>query len=77
MAKKATRKKAATKATRKKTEELCTFAIRLTEAERDAIHAAAGPRRATKFVRTLAVAAARNDMKGIQNVLKEARAARG
>ena len=37
------------------------FAFRLTEAERDAIHKAAGPAKASKFVRSLAVAAARND----------------
>ena len=69
----------ASKPTRKTTpkEELCVFAIRLTEAERDAIHKAAGPRRATRFVRSLAVAAARSDMKGIQRVLREAREARG
>ena len=55
-------------------EELCVFAFRLTEEERDAIHKAAGPAKASKFVRTLAVAAARNDeatvkaiLKGIQN----------
>ncbi len=55
-------------------EELCVFAFRLTPAERDAIHKAAGPAKASKFVRTLAVAAARNDeatvkaiLKGIQN----------
>jgi hypothetical protein len=55
-------------------EELCVFAFRLTAEERDAIHKAAGPAKASKFVRTLAVAAARNDeatmkaiLKGIQN----------
>ena len=55
-------------------DELCVFAFRLTAEERDAIHKAAGPAKASKFVRTLAVAAARNDeatvkaiLKGIQN----------
>ena len=55
-------------------EEFCVFAFRLTAEERDAIHKAAGPAKASKFVRTLAVAAARNDeatvkaiLKGIQN----------
>ena len=55
-------------------EELCVFAFRLTAEERDAIHKAAGPAKASKFVRTLVVAAARNDeatvkaiLKGIQN----------
>lgn len=32
-------------------DEMVVFAIRLTKAERDAIHAAAGPGKATKFVR--------------------------
>ncbi len=32
-------------------ETLCTFAFRLTEAERDAIHKAAGPRGASAFAR--------------------------
>ena len=71
---KAPAKKAApTKASR---DELVVFAIRVTQAERDAIHKAAGPRRATQFVRALSVAASRNDIKGIQRVLKEAREAR-
>jgi hypothetical protein len=55
-------------------EQLCVFAFRLTAEERDAIHKAAGPAKASKFVRTIAVAAARNDeatvkaiLQGIQN----------
>lgn len=80
--KKKTTKKRAAKSAPKKTgaakpkEDLVVFAIRVTQAERDAIHKAAGPRRATQFVRSLSVAAARNDMKGIQKVLADARAAR-
>ena len=70
----AAKKAAPTKASRN--DELVVFAIRVTQAERDAIHKAAGPRRATQFVRALSVAASRNDMKGIQRVLKEAREAR-
>ena len=62
--------------TKPKREELVVFAIRVTQAERDGIHKAAGPRRATQFVRALSVAASRNDIKGIQRVLKEAREAR-
>jgi hypothetical protein len=42
-------------------EELCVFAFRLTEEERNPIHKAAGPAKASKFARTLLVAAARND----------------
>jgi diketogulonate reductase-like aldo/keto reductase len=55
------------KATR---ENLCVFAFRLTEEERDAIHKAAGPAKASKFVRTLAVAAARNDEAAVKAILK-------
>jgi hypothetical protein len=51
-------------------EELCVFAFRLTAAERDAIHKAAGSAKASKFVRTLAVAAARNDEAAVKAVLK-------
>lgn len=51
-------------------EELCVFAFRLTPAERDAIHKAAGPAKASKFVRSLAVAAARNDEAAVKAILK-------
>lgn len=50
-------------------DDLVVFAIRLTKAERDAIHAAAGPGKATKFVRTLAVAAARGDSPTVLGIL--------
>lgn len=55
-------------------EELCVFAFRLTPAERDAIHKAAGPAKASKFVRTLAVAAARNDEAAVRAIMKEVQA---
>jgi hypothetical protein len=42
-------------------EELVVFAFRLTPSERDLIHKAAGPAKASKYVRTLAVAAANGD----------------
>jgi hypothetical protein len=51
-------------------EELCVFAFRLTTEERDAIHKAAGPAKASKFVRTLAVAAARNNEAAVKGILK-------
>jgi hypothetical protein len=51
-------------------ENLCVFAFRLTEAERDSIHKAAGPAKASKFVRTLAVAAARNDEDAVKATMK-------
>jgi hypothetical protein len=60
--------------TRAPREELCVFAFRLTPAERDAIHKAAGPAKASKFVRTLAVAAARNDETTVRAIMKEVQA---
>lgn len=43
------------------TEDLVVFAFRLTATERDLIHMAAGPAKASRYVRTLAVAAANGD----------------
>ena len=51
-------------------EELCVFAFRLTAEERTAIHKAAGPAKASKFVRALAVAAARNDEATVKAIMK-------
>jgi len=51
-------------------EHLCVFAFRPTEEERDAIHKAAGPGKASKFVRTLAVAAARNDEAAVKAIIR-------
>ena len=51
-------------------EELCVFAFRLTTDERNAIHKAAGPAKASKFARTLLVAAARNDEPGVKAIMK-------
>jgi hypothetical protein len=59
---------------KEKFEDLCVFAFRLTEEERDAIHKAAGPAKASKFVRTLAVAAARNDEAAVKAIMKAAHA---
>ena len=53
-------------------QELCVFAFRLTPEERSDIHTAAGPGKASKFVRTLAVAAARNDEAAVKAILKAA-----
>ena len=52
-------------------EDLCVFAFRLTEAERDAIHKAAGPAKASKFARTLLVAAATKDNAAVRAIMKE------
>jgi len=46
------------------------FAFRLSEEERDLIHKAAGPARASKFVRALAVAAACRDEAAIKLLLQ-------
>ena len=51
-------------------EHLCVFAFRPTEEERDAIHKAAGPAKASKFARTLLVAAARNDEAAVKGIMK-------
>ena len=42
-------------------EDLVVFAFRLTAAERELLHKAAGPAKASKWIRTLAVAAASGD----------------
>jgi hypothetical protein len=45
----------------------------LSEAERNAIHKAAGPARASKFARTLLAAAARNDEVAVKAIMKAAK----
>ena len=67
-AEKASTKTADAKDTR---EDLCVFAFRLTEAERDAIHKAAGPAKALKFARNLLVAAANKDDAAVRAIMKE------
>jgi hypothetical protein len=52
-----------------KRDDLCVFAFRLTAEERDAIHKAAGPAKASKFARTLLVAAARNDEAAVKAIM--------
>jgi len=51
-------------------EDLCVFAFRLTPEERDDIHKATGPGKASKFVRTLAVAAAKNDAAAVRAIME-------
>jgi hypothetical protein len=53
------------------TEEQVVFAFRLSRAERDAIHAAAGPAKASRFVKTLAIAAAAGDIDVIHAIVAE------
>lgn len=60
-----------------KEEGLVVFAFRLTEAERDAIHKTAGPAGASRFVRRVATAFAREDESAFRAAVKEAREARG
>jgi len=57
--------------TAKASEDLCVFAMRMTVEERDLIHQAAGPARASRFVRAVALAAARGDVKALQAILLE------
>ncbi len=54
-------------------EDLVVFAFRLSPQERDLIHRAAGPARASKFVRALAVAAACQDEGAIKLLLQSAK----
>jgi len=78
----ATKKKATKKTTARKTkastprkasEANRVFAIRVTDAELAAIHKAAGPRNATRFIRATAAAFATGDEKAFRAVVKEAR----
>lgn len=49
-------------------DEVVVFAIRLRRSERDLIHQATGSGKASEFVRGLAVAAARGDMKAVTEI---------
>ncbi len=71
-AKEATAPKATPTSKARKTpvEDLVVFAFRLTAAERDAIHKAAGPSNASKFIRALAIAAANRDEALVATILK-------
>ena len=70
-------KKASTKPKPKVEKPNRVFAIRVTDAELAAIHKAAGPRNATRFIRAVAAAFAAEDDGAFRAVVKEARAARG
>ena len=52
------------------------FAIRISDAELDAIHKAAGPRNATKFIRAVVAAFTSGDESAFKAVVKQAREAR-
>ena len=68
--KKATMKAAKEPREKAPKEDLMVFAFRLTKEESAAIHKAAGPGKASKFARTLLVAAARNDEAEVKAILK-------
>lgn len=74
---KATKPKAAKEPKPKKEntpkEPLVVFAFRLSEADRDAIHKAAGPGKATKFVLAAALAAAKQDSKTFDELTTQAK----
>jgi len=55
-------------------EETVVFAFRLSAEERELIHKAAGPAKASRFVRALAVAAACHDEAAIKLLLESAKA---
>ena len=59
-----------------KEKDLVVFAFRLKKEERDAIHKAAGPAGASRFVRALAVAAAAQDETSVRRLIKEIHAER-
>ena len=61
------------KAERAPKEELVVFAFRLTPAERDAIHTAAGPAKASKYVRALARAASVGDLALVTKIVEAVR----
>ena len=75
---KATKKAKITKPKKEKAprEPLCVFAFRLAPEERDLIHQAAGPGGASRFVKALALAGAREDEGMFRSVIREAREAR-
>lgn len=54
-------------------EPLVVFAFRLSEADRTRIHKAAGPAKATQFVRAAALAAANADTKAFEALVTQAR----
>ncbi|MCK5612919.1 hypothetical protein KAR91_64190, partial [Candidatus Pacearchaeota archaeon] len=52
-------------------QSMVVFAFRLTRAERDLIHKTAGSAKASKFIRGIALAAARGDIKAVEQVINE------
>lgn len=54
-------------------EDLCVFALRMTEAERTKLHEAAGPGGATRLARAVLIAAANEDEGAFKSAIAEAR----
>ena len=55
-------------------QDLVVFAFRLTAEERDLIHKAAGPAKASRFVRALAVAASNGDTTVVSEIVQAVKA---
>jgi hypothetical protein len=51
-------------------DEICVFAIRLRRSERDLIHEVAGSGKASKFVKGVALAAARGDLDTVKAIIE-------
>ncbi len=67
-------KPAAAKAATGQKEDLVVFAFRLKAEERALIHKAAGPAKASRFVRALTVAASRGDAKAVSEIVAAVKA---
>lgn len=57
-------------------EDVCVFAFRLTRADRDLIHKAAGPANASRFVKSAALAAAGGDRAAFEELVAIGKASR-
>jgi hypothetical protein len=55
----------------KASDDLVVFAFRLSAEERDLIHQASGPAKASRFVGAVVLSAARGDMKALQAIITE------
>jgi hypothetical protein len=73
MSKSKTEKKAKEPKKEQPRPSMVVFAFRLAAADRDAIHAAAGPGKATRFVLAAALAAARGDQKAFDALTTQSR----
>ena len=55
-------------------EELVVFALRMAASDRDALHRAAGPAKATRFARALLIAASKGDEKTLVEIARAVKA---